>query len=122
MWQGAIDAKQLGEELGRELPSETNIVIKLPRKNIMLMATKEAHVLSDILIRYQEGLLDANIVGIISNYNSLRPLCEHLKFHFITSQQKISVAKSMEAKILNTLEMFESIDYCSCKIYANFIR
>lgn len=117
---GAIDAKQLGDELCRELPSETNIVIKLPRKkNIVLMATKEAHVLGDILIRYQEGLLDANIVGIISNYNSLRPLCEHFEIPFYHISAENISREEHEAKILSTLEMFDSIDYI---VLAKYMR
>lgn len=117
---GDIDAKKLKDLLSNALPEGINITIKLARKkNIVLMATKEAHVLGDLLIRYHEGQLDANIVGVISNYNSLRPLCEHfgLPYYYI-STENIS-REEHESKILNTLEMFDSIDYI---VLAKYMR
>lgn len=117
---GDIDAKKLKDLLSDALPEGINITIKLARKkNIVLMATKEAHVLGDLLIRYHEGQLDANIVGVISNYNSLRPLCEHfgLPYYYI-STENIS-REEHESKILNTLEMFDSIDYI---VLAKYMR
>lgn len=117
---GDIDAKLLHDKLRAALPTDADIVIKLPRKkNIVLMVTKEAHVLGDILIRYQENQLDANIVGVISNYNSLRPLCEHFDLpYYHISAENIS-REEHEAKILNTLEMFDKPDYI---VLAKYMR
>ncbi len=117
---GDIDAKHLNEMLAAEMPEETNIIIKLTRKkNIVLMATKEAHVLGDILIRYAEGQLDANIVGIISNYNTLRPLCSHFEIPYYHISADNITREEHEAKVLSTLAMFDSIDYI---VLAKYMR
>lgn len=117
---GDIDAKRLGDLLSAALPEEISLTIKLARKkNIVLMVTKEAHVLGDLLIRYHEGQLDANIVGVISNYNSLRPLCEHFNLpYYYISTENIS-REEHESKVINTLEMFESVDYI---VLAKYMR
>lgn len=117
---GDIDAKRLNDLLLAALPSSVQITIKLARKkNIVIMATKEAHVLGDLLIRYHEGQLDANIVGIISNYNSLRSLCEHFGIpYYHISTENIS-REDHEAKVLSTLQMFESLDYI---VLAKYMR
>ncbi len=117
---GDTDASMLHEALAKTLPSHARVEIKLARKkNIVLMATKEAHVLGDLLIRYQEGQLDANIVGVISNYNTLRPLCEHFGLaYYHISTENIS-REEHEQKVLNMLEMFQSLDYI---VLAKYMR
>lgn len=117
---GDIDAKRLGDLLSAALPEEISLTIKLARKkNIVLMVTKEAHVLGDLLIRYHEGQLDANIVGVISNYNTLRPLCEHFNLpYYYISTENIS-REEHESKVINTLEMFDSVDYI---VLAKYMR
>lgn len=117
---GDIDAKRLGDLLSAALPEEISLTIKLARKkNIVLMVTKEAHVLGDLLIRYHEGQLDANIVGVISNYNSLRTLCEHFNLpYYYISTENIS-REEHESKVINTLEMFDSVDYI---VLAKYMR
>lgn len=117
---GDTDATMLHDALAKSLPSHARVEIKLARKkNIVLMATKEAHVLGDLLIRYQEGQLDANIVGVISNYNTLRPLCEHFGLaYYHISTENIS-REEHEQKVLNMLEMFQSLDYI---VLAKYMR
>lgn len=118
--EGSIDPKLLQEKLTHALPEDTNIVIKLPRKkNIVLMVTKEAHVLGDILIRYQEGQLDANIVGVISNYNILRPLCEHFDLPYYHISAENITREEHESRIISTLAMFDSLDYI---VLAKYMR
>ena len=117
---GDIDASHLQDLLMQTLPSPATIKIKLARKkNIAIMVTKEAHVLGDLLIRYQEGQLNANIVGIISNYNTLRPLCEHFGLpYYHISTENIS-REDHEQKVLATLEMLKSLDYI---VLAKYMR
>lgn len=117
---GEVDPEYLREILIKNLPSEAIVTIKLVcKKNIVLMATKEAHVLGDLLIRYYEEQLDANIVGVISNHNSLRSLCEHFNLpYYYISTENIS-REDHEAKVLNTLKMFNSLDYI---VLAKYMR
>lgn len=117
---GDVDAKLLKDLLTNAMPENVEIVIKLARKkNIVLMVTKEAHVLGDLLIRYHEEQLDANIVGVISNYDHLRSLCQSFAIpYYYISAENIS-REEHEAKILQTLDMFESLDYI---VLAKYMR
>lgn len=117
---GDIDPKQLKELLVEALPDTTQIKIRLAhKKNIVLMATKEAHVIGDLLIRYYEGQLDANIVGVISNHDNLRSLCHHFNIpYYYISAENLS-REEHEAKVLSALEMFDSLDYI---VLAKYMR
>ena len=59
------------------------------KKDIVLLATNESHVLGDLLIRYFDGELNANIKAVISNHDELRDLVEKfdLPFHYITADE-----------------------------------
>lgn len=117
---GEMDAQLLYEELIGEMPQGTLVIVKPPhKKNIVLMATKEAHVLGDILIRYQEGLLDANILGIISNHDILKPLCSHFDIPYIHIGTDNLSREEHEAKISSVLQEFDSIDYI---VLAKYMR
>ncbi|KTD14501.1 formyltetrahydrofolate hydrolase [Legionella gratiana] len=117
---GNIDVPLLYGKLVDEMPQDTLVTIKPPhKKNIVLMATKEAHVLGDILIRYQEGLLDANILGILSNHNVLFPLCSHFDIpYYHISADHIS-REEHEAQIIHILKQFDFIDYI---VLAKYMR
>ena len=65
---GDLDAQDLKQEISKVLPKDTILEVIAPRKKrIVLMATKESHALGDILIRYEAGELDAEIVAVVSN-------------------------------------------------------
>jgi len=51
----------------------------------LLMASKEAHCLSDLLFRAREGLLPVEVVGVVSNHPDLEPLAGFYRvpFHHI---------------------------------------
>ncbi|MDX5318110.1 MAG: formyltetrahydrofolate deformylase [Actinomycetes bacterium] len=48
----------------------------------LLMASKEAHCLSDLLFRAREGLLPVQVVGVVSNHPDLAPLAEFYRVPF----------------------------------------
>ena len=52
---------------------------------VMLMASKEAHCLVDILSRWHANELDCNIVGVISNHEDLRSMVEWygVPYHYV---------------------------------------
>lgn len=117
---GEGDAASLQQELLKSLPDGSKVDVKVIRKkNIVLLATKEAHVLGDILIRYEEGELDANILGVVSNYNSLRTLVERFNIpYYHVSHENLS-REAHEEKLLSTLERFSNIDYI---VLAKYMR
>lgn len=46
------------------------------RQRVVLMVSKESHCLADLLYRWSTGELDCDIVGVVSNHDSMRSLTE----------------------------------------------
>jgi len=81
---GDFDAKELEDKIKSVVDGNAIIKVAEPaKKNIILMATKESHALGDILIRYLDGELDANIIAVIANRDKLRSLVERFNIPFI---------------------------------------
>lgn len=77
------------------------------KKDVVILATKEHHCLSDLLIRYNFDELDANILAVVSNYNTLQPFVSKfgIPFHYITHEHK--TREEHEEAILRTLEIYQ---------------
>ena len=77
------------------------------KKDVVILATKEHHCLSDLLIRYNFDELDANILAVVSNYNTLQPFVSKfgILFHYITHEHK--TREEHEEAILRTLEIYK---------------
>ncbi|NOQ29946.1 MAG: formyltetrahydrofolate deformylase [Helicobacteraceae bacterium] len=117
---GDVNASKLYDQLRSALPLTVNIdVVEPKKKNIILMATKESHALGDILIRYEAGELDANILAVVSNYDILEPLVSKfdIPFHFITHEGLSR--EEHEANILECLKSFQAVDYI---VLAKYMR
>jgi formyltetrahydrofolate deformylase len=76
-------------------------------KDIVLMATKEHHCLSELLVRNAFGELNARVLAVISNYEVLGDLTRRfdIPFHFI-SHQGIT-REAHEAAVLATLAQYQ---------------
>ena len=116
---GKIDKKDLKEKLEANLEKANIKIIEPKRKKIVLMATKESHVLGDILMRHYDGELDVDIVAVISNYDFLKPLTEKFGLNYFHVPAKNLQRSEHEEKILELLEMFEDIDYI---VLAKYMR
>lgn len=105
--------------LSAVLPNSAKISLNEKRKkNIVVLATKETHCLGDLLIKFNSGELDANILAVISNHDELRELVEkfNLPFHYISSDQ-IS-RQEHEKMVLEVMEKYE-FDYA---VLAKYMR
>lgn len=117
---GFIDGNELEKELRAVLPERTNIRIVDPvKKNIVLMGTKETHALGDLLIRYEAGELDANILGVVSNYDTLRPFVEKFGIPFYAVSHEGLTRDAHEQKVLECLKGLGAIDYI---VLAKYMR
>ncbi len=118
--EGDVDAKYLKKSLLDLLPTSANIeVIKPTKKNIVIMATKEMHALGDILIQHEAGELDANILGVISNYDQLKSLVNKFNIPYIAISHVNLDRDEHEEKILECLSTFKDIDYI---VLAKYMR
>jgi formyltetrahydrofolate deformylase len=117
---GDIDVEDLTQELSNALPKDTILEVIAPRKKrIVLMATKESHALGDILIRYEAGELDAEIVAVVSNYDLLEPLVSKFGIPFYTVSHVGCERDEHESKVLECLDNLGEIDYI---VLAKYMR
>lgn len=117
---GEADMEALKNELIAVLPSDVHLEVIAPRKKrIVLMATKESHALGDILIRYEAGELDAVIVGVVSNYDTLEPLVSKFDIPFYAVSHEGLDREAHEQKVLECLSSLGEIDYM---VLAKYMR
>jgi len=116
---GDVDIKNIKQELLEILPSDASLKIVTPkRKKIVLMVTKETHCIGDILMRHEDGSLNADIVAVIGNYNYLRSLVERFGIKYYTvSHEGLSRAEH-DAKVMEVLNIKE-FDYL---VLAKYMR
>ncbi|WP_457595562.1 formyltetrahydrofolate deformylase [Hydrogenimonas sp.] len=117
---GRFDPAALEAELRLVLPESATIRLVEPRpKRIVLMATKESHCLGDILIRHEAGELEAQIVGVVSNYDRLRGLVEKFEIPYVCVSHEGLQRAEHEERILAALSGFGAIDYI---VLAKYMR
>ncbi len=118
--EGYIDGNDLERDLRSVLPNRATLRIIAPvKKSIVLMATKESHALGDLLIRYEAGELDADILGVVSNYDYLRPLVEKFDIPFFTVSHEGLSREEHEEKVMACLANFGKLDYI---VLAKYMR
>ena len=86
--EGDFDKQHLLSKLQDIFTDEAKIVLKEDKKkDIVLLVTKEAHCLGDILIKHYSEELKANIKAVISNHNTLKPLVKkfNIDYHCVDS-------------------------------------
>ncbi|WP_229209005.1 formyltetrahydrofolate deformylase [Dyadobacter luticola] len=107
-FEGDTDVNEVLKVLQTELPAGLNLRINpKKKKDIVLFVTKEHHCLGELLIRYAFDELDADILAVVSNYNTLQPLVGKfgIPFHFISHENK--TREEHEALILKTLDIYQ---------------
>lgn len=85
-FNGDYDEDAVRRDLSRLLPGDADVeCFRQARKSIVVLATKEAHCLGDLLIRSIFGDLYATILAVASNHDVLEDLTRRLgyPFHFI---------------------------------------
>ena len=87
--EGPAFAESLLTELQTVLPKKNQTrLVDAGKKRVVIMVTKEAHCLGDILIKSYSGALDIEIAAVIGNHQVLQPLVEKfdLPFHYISHE------------------------------------
>ena len=117
--QGLFDSIELEKELNCIAPEDAHIRVITPKeKNIVLMVTKESHALGDILIRYEDGSLGANIVAVIGNHTTLKDLVERFSIPFFHISAEGISREAQESKVMDLLAKFD-FDYI---VLAKYMR
>ena len=117
---GAVNKLELTNAITEVLPANSTVkVVEPQKKNIIIMATKELHALGDILIRHEAGELEANILAVISNYDSLESLVSKFNIPYVTVSHEGLDRSEHESKIIETIKSFQDVDYI---VLAKYMR
>ena len=106
---GTFYADALLHELRAALP-DSGIEFRLSsqhKKQIVVMVTKEHHCLGDLLIRHAFNELNADILAVISNYNTLEPLVSKFNIPFHHIAHEALSRDEHEAAICQTLTRYK---------------
>jgi formyltetrahydrofolate deformylase len=109
---GEADFGIVESELREVLPSGASlrIIDANRKKNVLLYVTKEAHCLGDTLIRHYSGELNANLIGVIANHDTLQTLVERFGLPFFhISAEGISREEHEARVIVKTKELSPDI-------------
>ncbi|MCG7489453.1 formyltetrahydrofolate deformylase [Vibrio sp. Of14-4] len=117
--QGYFNDSILLEELDQALPQgASRKLVGANRKRIVIMVTKEAHCLGDILMKSYDGSLNVDIAAVVGNYDSLQSLTEKfdIPYHYISH---IGLDREEhEKKMLEMIDQYNA-DYL---VLAKFMR
>lgn len=117
---GDVNKDELSRAVKEVLPKNSSVkVIEPKKKNIVIMATKELHALGDILVRHEAGELEANILGVISNYDLLEPFVSKFDIPYITVSHEGLERAEHETKVIEAIKSFEDVDYI---VLAKYMR
>jgi len=113
------DDAGLEDSLRKMLPEGAYISVNPePVKKVVVLATKEYHCLSDILVRNHFNTLGARVQCVIGNHAKLQNICERFDIPFYhISHEQVSKAE-FEQKVIGTIKQYTP-DYV---VLAKFMR
>ncbi len=105
---GKINKNLLLKELMEVLPKASTIRLNpKTKKDIVILATKEFHVLGDLLIRYIDGELNANIKAVIANHEYLKDLVESFNIPFYCISAKNIEREAHEELVIRQIKQYK---------------
>ena len=117
--QGIFNEETLLADLALSLPEGTNCrLLSTKRKRIVILVTKEAHCLGDILMKNYYGGLDVEIAAVIGNHNSLRTLAERFDVPFFCISHQDLTREEHDQLLAEKIDEF-SPDYI---VLAKYMR
>lgn len=116
---GQVNIDEFKNTLSAYLPSHSVIFFEAVRKkDIVILATKENHCLGDLLIKHSSGDLNANILAVIANHDTLCPLSDKFNIPFTCISADGLEREEHEKMVLNELSKYE-FDYM---VLAKYMR
>lgn len=104
-FDGAADVRQLEAEVRHLLPAGASVrLANLKPKRVVVLVSKEHHCLGDILIRHAFGELNAQVLAVLGNHNSLQPLVAKFGLPFHGLSHEALTREAHEAELLKIIE------------------
>lgn len=107
-FDGDVDGVDLAAEVRGLLPSGAVVrVSDLSPKRIVVLVSREHHCLADLLVRHAFGELNARILAVVGNHDTLAPLTEKfgLPFHHVSHEGRNR--ETHEAELLRSIAACE---------------
>ncbi len=117
--EGIFNDKTLMLDLDRALPEgSSRQLVAAGRKKVVILVTKEAHCLGDILMKVYDGSLKLDIAAVVGNHPDLQSLAEKfdIPYHFVSH---INLSREQhEAALQQVIDPYQA-DYL---VLAKFMR
>lgn len=106
--EGVTDVARLEADVRAVLPADATVGARQPtRRRIAILVSREHHCLADLLVRHAYGELFADIVAVVSNHETLRPLAEKFQVPFYHADTANRSREAQESVILRQLAPFK---------------
>lgn len=93
-------------------------LVPVRRKKVLILVTKEAHVLGDLLMKSYSGAMPIDIVGVVGNYDILEDLTKKFDIPYHTVSHEGMTREEHEDKMLEVINQFD-FDYV---VLAKYMR
>ena len=104
---GSVDSERILAELQPLLPGDARIQLsRLERKRIVVLATREHHCLADVLVRHAYAELNAELLAVVGNHDTLAPLVRRFDLPFHHVPHEGLSRERHEADLLAVLEPY----------------
>ncbi|MBY0416670.1 MAG: formyltetrahydrofolate deformylase, partial [Pararheinheimera sp.] len=117
--EGIFNDKTLMLDLDRALPNgSSRQLVAAGQKKVVILVTKEAHCLGDILMKVYDGSLKLDIAAVVGNHPDLQSLAEKfdIPYHFVSH---INLSREQhEAALQQVIDPYQA-DYL---VLAKFMR
>ena len=116
---GNVSDGELITRLKAVLPPDSVIeLLPVKKKKIVILVTKEAHCIGDLLIRHEFGELNADIQAVVGNYEILKSLTEKFDIPFHYVDHNGLEREAHEQKMIEIIDRYDP-DYL---VLAKFMR
>ncbi|QSX38294.1 formyltetrahydrofolate deformylase [Shewanella sedimentimangrovi] len=117
--EGLFNDDILMEDLQQVLPVNNHMsLISARRKRIVILVTKEAHCLGDLLMKNFYGALNVDIAAVVGNYDNLQELTEKFDIPFHHVSHEGLDRHQHEQALLEVIDSYQA-DYL---VLAKFMR
>ncbi|MXR68266.1 formyltetrahydrofolate deformylase [Shewanella sp. JBTF-M18] len=117
--EGVFDETKFLADIDEVLPEQRHRkLVAKGRKRVVVMVTKEAHCLGDILMKAYYGGLDVEIAAIVGNYDTLKPLADKFDVPFYCVSHEGKTRHEHEQEMLAVIAQYDP-DYL---VLAKFMR
>ena len=117
--EGRFNDETLLEDLDDALPEGSDRrLVPAGRKRLVILVTKEAHCIGDILMKSYSGALDVDIAAVVGNYATLGDLTEKFGIPFHTVSHEGLTREEHETKVQAMVDQYQP-DYV---VLAKYMR